>query len=47
MKFEAEIFAFLGLKYKEPHQRTGAAAVVELSEATKAKVRNTLKAKRK
>jgi len=46
MKFEAEIFAFLGLKYKEPHQRTGAAAVVELSEATKAKVRTSRKARK-
>jgi hypothetical protein len=46
MKFEAEIFAFLGLKYKEPHQRTGAAAVMELSEATKAKVRTSRKARK-
>jgi len=44
MRYEAEIFAFLGLKYKEPHQRTGAAAVVELSESTKAKVRTSRKA---
>lgn len=43
MRYEAEIFAFLGLKYKEPHQRTGA-AVVELSESTKAKVRTSRKA---
>jgi DNA polymerase beta len=39
MKYEAEIFAFLGLQYKEPHQRTGASAVQELTEETKKKVR--------
>jgi len=38
IKYEAEIFAFLGLKYKEPHQRLGAASVELLSENTKAKV---------
>lgn len=37
-RFEAEIFAFLGLKYKEPNQRIGAASVQELSDNTKAKV---------
>jgi DNA polymerase/3'-5' exonuclease PolX len=49
MKYEAEIFAFLGLKYKEPHQRIGAASVVELSENTKTKVaavRRTYKKKK-
>ena len=38
MKYEAEIFAFLGLKYKEPNQRIGFSSVEELSESTKAKV---------
>jgi len=37
-RYEAEIFGFLGLKYKEPNQRIGAASVEELSENTKAKV---------
>lgn len=49
-KHEAEIFAFLGLKYKEPNQRLGAASVVELTENIKAKVaavRATRKAAKK
>lgn len=37
-KYEAEIFAFLGLKYKDPAQRIGPASVVEISENVKAKV---------
>jgi DNA polymerase beta len=37
-RYEAEIFGFLGLKYKEPNQRIGAASVQELSDNTKAKV---------
>jgi DNA polymerase/3'-5' exonuclease PolX len=45
-KYEAEIFAFLGLKYKDPHQRTGASAIVELTEETKAKVRTSRKSKK-
>jgi DNA polymerase beta len=48
-KHEAEIFAFLGLKYKEPKQRIGAASVQELGENIKAKVaevRGTRKAKK-
>ena len=52
MKFEAEIFAFLGLKYKEPNQRLGASSVELLSENTKQKVaavkkKRTLKAAKK
>lgn len=39
MRFEAEIFAFLGLKYKEPNQRLGASSVELLSEKVKARVR--------
>lgn len=39
MRFEAEIFAFLGLKYKEPNQRLGASSVESLSEKVKARVR--------
>jgi len=38
MRFEAEIFAFLGLQYKEPSERLGAYSVVELSDNMKAKV---------
>lgn len=38
MKFEAEIFAFLGLEYKEPKERLGASSVVELGENVKAKI---------
>jgi len=38
LRFEAEIFAFLGLKYKEPNQRINARSVQELSENTKEKV---------
>jgi DNA polymerase/3'-5' exonuclease PolX len=48
-KHEAEIFAFLGLKYKEPAQRTGAGAVELLGENVKAKVaavKGTRKAKK-
>ena len=45
-KYEAEIFAFLGLKYKDPHQRTGASAVIELTEEVKAKVRTSRKSKK-
>lgn len=48
-KHEAEIFAFLGLKYKEPNQRIGAASVVEIPENVKAKVaevKKTRKAKK-
>jgi DNA polymerase/3'-5' exonuclease PolX len=48
-KHEAEIFAFLGLKYKEPNQRIGAMSVEELGENTKAKVaevKRTRKAKK-
>jgi DNA polymerase/3'-5' exonuclease PolX len=50
MRYEAEIFAFLGLKYKEPNQRIGASSVQELTENVKQKVANikkkrTLKAK--
>ena len=37
-KYEAQIFAFLGLKYKDPGQRTGSDAVMELTENVKAKV---------
>jgi len=37
-KHEAEIFAFLGLKYVEPAKRLGPASVVELGENVKAKV---------
>ena len=37
-KFEEEIFEFLGLQYKDPAQRVGASAVVEISETVKAKV---------
>ena len=29
-KFEADIFTFLGLEYKEPQERIGASSVVEL-----------------
>lgn len=43
LRYEAEIFAFLGLKYKEPHQRTGASAVEELTENTKRKIAQTRK----
>lgn len=46
MRYEAEIFAFLGLKYKEPNQRIGAASVELLSDNVKAKVEN-IKAKRR
>ena len=49
MRYEAEIFAFLGLKYKEPHQRIGAASVVELTDKIKEKVaavRKTMKKKK-
>jgi len=49
LKHEAEIFAFLGLKYKEPAQRTGAGAVELLGENVKAKVaavKGTRKAKK-
>lgn len=48
-KHEAEIFAFLGLKYKEPAKRTGAGAVELLGENVKAKVaavKGTRKAKK-
>lgn len=38
MRHEAEVFAFLGLQYKEPNQRTGAGAVIPLGENVKAKV---------
>jgi hypothetical protein len=49
-RYEAEIFAFLGLKYKEPNQRIGFASVELLGDNVKAKVANikkkrTLKAK--
>jgi DNA polymerase beta len=43
IRFEAQIFAFLGLKYKEPVERVGAASVEELSENTKRKVAQTKK----
>ena len=43
IRFEAEIFAFLGLAYKEPKERLGAGSVVELSENTKKKVAQTKK----
>jgi DNA polymerase beta len=39
MRFEAEIFAFLGLKYKEPNERVGATAVELLSEKIKARIK--------
>lgn len=39
MRFEAEIFAFLGLKYKEPNQRIGAMSIEMLSESVKARIR--------
>jgi len=45
-RFEAQIFAFLGIKYKEPNQRLGASSVEELSENTKKKVALTRKAKK-
>jgi DNA polymerase/3'-5' exonuclease PolX len=50
MRYEAEIFAFLGLKYKEPNQRIGFASVELLTDNVKAKVaeikkKRTLKAK--
>ena len=38
MRFEAEIFAFLGLEYKEPSERVGASAVVELGDNVRTKV---------
>jgi DNA polymerase beta len=41
LRFEAQVFAFLGLAYKEPVQRTGAGAVELLSENTKRKVAQT------
>jgi DNA polymerase beta len=50
MRHEAEIFAFLGLKYKEPDQRIGAGSVELLGENVKAKivsVKKSRKAKRK
>lgn len=48
MKFEAQIFAFLGLKYKDPKQRIGATSVELLTEETKQKARKfTLKKPRK
>ena len=40
MRFEAEVFAFLGIKYKEPSQRKGAYSVEEISENIKKKVSN-------
>jgi DNA polymerase beta len=43
IRYEAEIFAFLGLKYKEPVERAGAGAIEELSENTKRKVALTRK----
>jgi DNA polymerase beta len=46
MKFEAEIFAFLGLKYKDPPQRLGAGSVQNLTEATKAKVSEVKKTRK-
>ena len=48
-RYEAEIFAFLSIKYKEPHQRLGSASVEDLSENTKKKVaemKKTRKAKK-
>ena len=46
MKFEAEIFAFLGLKYKDPPQRLGAGSVQNLTEATKVKVSEVKKTRK-
>jgi DNA polymerase beta len=43
MRFEAEIFAFLGLQYKEPNERLGSASVVEIGENVKAKVSRATK----
>jgi hypothetical protein len=45
-KYEAEIFGFLGLKYKEPNQRIGVTSVQELSANTKAKVAEVKKARK-
>lgn len=39
MRFEAEIFGFLGLKYKEPNQRLGAGSIELLSDKVKARIR--------
>jgi DNA polymerase beta len=38
-KYEAQIFKFLGLEYKEPNQRIGPTSVVELTSNTKEKIR--------
>ena len=48
MKYEAQIFAFLGLQYKDPKARIGASSVELLTEETKQKARKfTLKKGRK
>jgi DNA polymerase beta len=45
MTKEADIFAFLGLQYKEPHERVGASAVVLVTATVPAPVKGTRKAK--
>jgi len=47
MRFEAEIFAFLGLKYKEPSKRLGQMSIELLSEKVKARIRTRRASKAK
>jgi DNA polymerase beta len=46
-KYEAEIFAFLGLQYKEPAQRLGASSVMEITPNTKAKIESIKKTRKR